>query len=329
MSSRRWLEQLTATDRQAVDFIRYGDTVAAGNLVSPPPVSPAPSGDDLDELQSFGIPERTRSGEMLLRSLNLVPKTKDNGQPKSRSGIVLLTNPKATSVTIVFNGNSRFFTLPPSAITVADTHVLLVRDPNRCFGFLGIPELGDDYEACLSNFNRIITALEAHYVYCIGLSAGGSIAIRAGCDLMARGVLGFSIPTTLNLEDDSGAEMKHYPQLARLYKHARHLGIDLAKYYAEKSPRPSVLLTYSSGHIRDSWLALRMDGIPGVELVDTEGFTGHSTYVWLRDNDKLDPLFERLFSLAPVEPNDASVDQDDKLSPDESQRPRLLANASL
>ena len=321
MSSRRWLERLTATDRQAVELAMYGDTVAAGKLVT----TPAVGEDDSPEApQSFGLPERILAGETLLRSLELVPKTKENGQPKPRSGVVLLRSPTASSVTIVFNGNSRFFSFPPSVVTVADTHIILVRDPNRCFGFLGIPELGEDYGACLESFNRIIEALGAEQIYCVGLSAGGAIAIRAGCDLLARGILGFSVPTTLNLDDDKGAELKHYPQLARLYKHARHLGIDLVKYYAEKSPRPSMILTYSAGHIRDSWLAERMKGIAGVDLIDTEGFSGHSTYVWLRDSDRLDALFERLFSLQPLAPYGKCLDQDNERSSNESHQ---LANA--
>ena len=323
MSSRRWLEQLTATDRQAVELTMYGETVAAGRLVTPAPNTE----DTAEQPQSYGLPERILAGETVLRSLDLVPKLKDSGQPKPRSGIVLLRSQTATTVTIVFNGNSRFFTLPPSVVTVADTNILLVRDPNRCFGFVGIPELGEDYEACLTNLNRIIAALGADEVYCVGLSAGGSTAIRVGCDLLARGILGFSVPTTLNLEDDKGAELKHYPQLTRLYKHARHMGIDLVEYYAGKSPRPSLILTYSASHVRDSWLALRMDNVPGAELVDTEGFTGHSTYVWLRDNDKLDPLFERLFSLIPLAAESDPRDKDGRSLPDRS--PRLLENVSV
>ncbi len=322
MSSRRWLEQLIPTDRKAVELIMYGETVAAGKLVSPV----ANTENEGEQLQSFGLPERILAGETLLQSLELVPKTTQNGQLKPRSGVLLLRSPTASTITIVFNGNSRFFTLPPSAVTVADTHILLVRDPNRCFGFFGIPELGEDYQACLDNLHAIIAALDAEEVYCVGLSAGGSTAIRVGCDLMARGILGFSVPTTLNLEDDKGAELKHYPQLTRLYKNARHMGIDLVKYYAEKFPRPSLILTYSASHVRDSWLALRMDNVPGAELVDTEGFTGHSTYVWLRDNDKLDPLFEHLFSLTPY---GETADRGGDTAHAHTHQPRLLEGASL
>ena len=324
MYSERWLGQLSKTDRKAVEFMKYGETVAAGKLVSDP-VSPEASVDEVP--RSFNFPERMRSGEALLGSLGLVPKAKEDGSVKPRSGIILISSPTASSLTIVFNGNSRMFALPSSLVTVVDTHILLVRDPSRCFGFLGIPELGDDYEVCLENFNRIMTALAVDKLYCVGLSAGGASAIKVGCDLMARGMIGFSIPTTLNLDDDTGAELKHYPQLARLYRNARHLGIDLAKYYAEKSPRPSVILTYSAGHLRDSWLAQRMNNIPGVELINTEGFTGHSTYIWLRDNDKLDPFFERLFTLEPISPCVQYVDQDNDGASGPVDPPRLLASA--
>jgi hypothetical protein len=160
--------------------------------------------------------------------------------------------------------------------------------------------LGDDYPTCLANLRKIMEALLVTDSFCMGISAGGSAALRFGCDLGVSGVLGFSVPTTLNLDDDPGAELKNYPQLTLLYRRARHLGIDLAAYYMSCAPRPRAILVYSSAHPRDAWLAERMRGMVGVELLDTPDFQGHTTYQFMTDNGRMEGLVKRLFGLRPT-----------------------------
>ena len=297
MASDYGQDSFTKLEKRALDLLTRGATADAIKMMGDPT-----SEADTQESE-FRVLERIRAGEDLLRSLGLVPPAR-NGQPSAspRTGLMLLRHPSSRRVTLVFNGNTSVFSLPPPLVTGTDTHIVMLRDPTRCFGFLGIPELGEDYETCIANLRRIVAALGADELYLVGMSAGGSTAVKVGCDMQAKGVLGFSVPTTLDLKDDEGAELRHYPQLTKLYTRARHLGIDLAEYYRNSSPRPGLALVYSADHQRDSWLAERMRSIPGVQLIDVEGFAGHATYRWMLERGNLGPLIDRLFKLEPVSP---------------------------
>ncbi len=293
---------LTGPERRLLTKILRGEVVAASALQEPDDPPEAAHADDGPQPASSGLQDRLKAGEALLRTLELIPPASaEPAQDEKRAGLILIRSPNARRVVLVFNGNTVFFAVPRSLVVDQDSHIVLLRDPTRSFGFLGIPDLGADYESCLANLQRIVTALGVDEVYCIGMSAGGSTAIRFGCDLKVRGIMGFSVPTTLDLNDDPGAELKHYPQLARLYKHARHFGIDLGKYYNSCSPRPGLMLVYGDGHPRDSWLAERMKGMCGVQLVPTEGFSGHKTFGWLQENGGLEAMVLRMFALEPVE----------------------------
>jgi hypothetical protein len=273
-------DTLTATDKTIVRLIETGDVSAVCALA---------------HRAECGLAERVRKGEALLRDLGLISDGDGGSSPSARTGIVVLRSESARRVVIVFSGNSGLFSLPYPLAAHTGSHVIILRDPSRCFGFLGIPDIGGDYETCLANLQRIAKALGCTEIFCVGLSAGGSTAIRMGCDLQAQGVLGFSVPTTLDLFDEPGAQLRDYPQLTRLYNSARHFGIDLVKYYNRSFPRPQMLLLYGAGHRRDRWLAERARGIPGVELLEVGGYGGHATYRQLHDERSLDPLFDRLF----------------------------------
>ena len=239
--------------------------------------------------------DRFAAGRELLVPLGLWG---DANLPADRRGdaaeFVLLPNPGASSVTLVFSGNHAQFVLPREVADNADTHVILVRDPRRCFCLAGINGLGPDYATCRDNLERVIGALGAGRRFVIGVSAGGAGALRFACDLAAQGMLGFSVPTTLNIDDDPGAELARYPQLWKLYKHDRSLGIDLGAYYGAMLPRPELTLVYSGNHVRDRWLAERVRLIPGVQLLRPD-YAGHATYRWMRDEGKLGNILNILY----------------------------------
>ncbi len=301
-------EELSPADRQTIGFIERGEVTKACR----PADTPGIHGD-------YDLPRRLRAGEEILRSLGMPPAIRPQTGEDIRNGILLLpAAPKARRLILVFNGNTINFSLPKPLLGLPDAHVMLIRDPGRCFGFAGIPDLGPDYPSCLANLRRLIEALDPQEVYAIGMSAGGSTALRFGTDLGVRGILGFSVPTTLDLNDDPGAELKHYPQLTALYRHARHHGIDLAKYYDRQPVRPGLILVYSEGHIRDQWLAERMSRVFGTELIRTEAFVGHKTFRWLHETGQLDQYLERLFRLQPVHKPAAATPQDEAGSPSES-----------
>ena len=280
---------LQPVDSHARAFIEDGMVVAPLPVVcaDSPPKGAAPP---------YHLAERANDGEVMLRYLGLVPRERPGQDASRRKGLILLRSGAARRAVLVFNGIADRFALSRLLITETGTHVILMKDPGRCFGLLGIPELGADYAACLDNLRRVLAALDVEDVYCIGLSAGGAPALKYGLDLRVRGILGFSIPTTLDLRDDAGAEMSRYPQLVRLYRRARHLGTDLAAEYAARRPRPSLILVHSRRHARDAWLADRMRGMDGVTLIDTTGYDGHDTHHWCVRTGLGRSLIEKLFT---------------------------------
>jgi len=254
------------------------------------------SGDGVSAAVLPPLAQRARRGLDILDGLGL-------GEPNptsEKTSIVLLPGVGATRMTLVFSGNNAEFALPPELLQKGDTHLLLIRDPSRCFALAGVFGLGDDYESCLESLCRINTALGVEQLYVAAISAGAAGGLRFACDLAAYGFLGFSVPTTLDLEDDPGAELRHYPQLTMLYRRRREMGIDLARYYAATLPRPRALLVFSNGHIRDSWLARRMEPIEGTEIIPTIGFDGHTTYHFLVVTGQIAPLFHGLYQLVPI-----------------------------
>ena len=193
-------EQLSPADKQTIGFIERGEVTKA---CRPATDAGTQSAGDYD------LPRRLLAGETLLRALGMPPATREQTGNDVRNGILVLRAPKASRLILVFNGNTINFSLPKPLIVLPDTHIVLIRDPGRCFGFAGIPDLGPDYPACLDNLRRLIDALEVREVYAIGMSAGGSTALRYGVDLGVHGILGFSVPPTLDLNDAPGAALRH------------------------------------------------------------------------------------------------------------------------
>ena len=258
-----------------------------------------------DDTPRSGLLGRYLAGVRLLQHIGLI--VDDPSQPPiEKPSVVLLTSETARSLTIVFSGNNQEFALPAHLLAAHDTHLLLIHDRRRCFALAGLPGLGDDYEACLASLTRIRQTLKPDSLHILGISAGGGGAIKFACDMQAEQLVCFSVPTTLNLDDDPGAELKHYPQLTKLYRHDRSLGIDLAAYYDGHLNRPNAIFVYSEGHPRDSWLALRMSGIRGVTLLPTEGYSGHTTYRWLLSENKIAPFLDMLYPAKPGEDTPAA-----------------------
>jgi hypothetical protein len=154
----------------------------------------------------------------------------------------------------------------------------------------------------LAALGRIAETLQPERIAVLGISAGGAGAIRFACDLHAQTLLGLSVPTTLDLSNDPGAELSRYPQLAKLYRQDRSLGIDLAAYFNAQAMRPETTLVYGTHHSRDAWLAQRMAGMRGVTLLGVPGYTGHTTYRHLSVERTLGEYLDRLYAPAQTAP---------------------------
>src|SRR5579871_5923748 len=218
----------------------------------------------------------------------------------NRAALLVAPCRGASSLVITFGGNTAQLALPSEITTLENTHVIAIRDPQRCFSLRGLPGLGETYWACLHNIRRLMTEFGVTNLYCLGVSAGGYSALRYGLDLGADGVLVFSAPTTLDLADDDDAPLSRYPQLTALYRDLPDIRLDLAKLYEAKLPRPRAILVYSPSDKRDCWLADRMRGINGVKLDVAPKEAGHRVFSWLKAANRISPYIDRLLALRPV-----------------------------
>ena len=285
------MPDLCKRDWDAVQMVSFGKFAELATLGAQ-----APRPRKASTSAFLGVVERYRAGQDVLAQASGAASSKaDTDLPDGRVSVALLRKPRARRLTIVFAGNNAQLVVPTPLLAAHDTHLLLVRDPRRCFALAGIDGLGDDYRACLARFSAIIRLLGADEVACIGMSAGGVPALKYGCDLGSFGVLGFSTPTSLNLDDHPGAELKQYPQLVMLYKRDRSLGIDFAAYHQKVAARPRATLIYSAGHKRDAFLARRMRGLEDVALLETAEFTGHATYRWAISQGVLPGILDHFY----------------------------------
>ena len=213
--------------------------------------------------------------------------------------ILIAPTPGASRVLITFSGNGDELIVHPAMTLLENTHVIAIRDASRRFGLCGLRGLGADYGACLENLGLLTTALGGSDIFMMGVSAGGFTAMRVGLDIGAKGVLGFSIPTTLDLADQPGATLARYPQLTALYRTKPAMLLDVRRAFLAAPSRPRAILVYSPPFRRDSWLARRMEGIDGVELVPLSAYSGHLAYQWLTQTDQIPAYLSRLLALEP------------------------------
>ena len=265
-------------------------------------VQPSPGEVSLPHRPGWGA--RIQEGNALLSELfpELVAETTlPTDLDYNRSCLLVAPWPGATKVLITFGGNTGYLMLPPQIVTLQDTHLIAIRDPQRCFAMCGVPGLGETYAECVGNLRRLIAAIGGPDVYVTGVSAGGYPALRFGLDIGAQGVLGFSAPTTLDLADDPGADLSRYPQLTALYRQQPDIPLDLARLYAATSPRPRAMLLFSMSNDRDTWLADRMRPIEGIEADPVANEAGHRVFVWLNAANAIPQYFDRLFALRRLE----------------------------
>jgi tetratricopeptide (TPR) repeat protein len=256
-----------------------------------------------EKYSEAGFRERSAEGDRLLRRMfpdfaASSPAATDAANNKP----VLLVAPQkdANSLLITFGGNNPELWLPSEAVTLQDFHLIAIRDAQRCFSMRGVQGLGGSFRASLDSLRRLVVEMGVTDIYCTGVSAGGYSALRYALDLGANGVLAFSPPTTLDLADDNDAPLSRYPQLAALYRNKPDIPLDLARLYANTMPRPRAIVVYSATHQRDAWLAKRMAGIEGVELVEGPSDAGHRVFATLQRNNQIADYFDQLLALRPL-----------------------------
>lgn len=282
-----------ATRVEAVaDVLKYGFLRDAGAFL-------APFADAPEAVELGGFCERLLAGEALLADLSLGAGL----ERRKCVSIMVALAPGARRTVMVFSGiaavpfplNFGFFHPP------RDCNFVFLSDPTRRFLLTRTPGLGDTYEATLASVGRVLAGLDTAAVFAMGLSSGGYPALRLGLDLGARGVLNFSGPTTIDMDDDPGAPMSKYPQLVGIYRSAPHLVIGMHKLYARAATRPSVILIHGDAHPRDTWMAhLLADNLgagSSVELRPMPGFAEHDTFSAYIEAGRIEGAFVELLGL--------------------------------
>jgi hypothetical protein len=223
------------------------------------------------------------------------PATSRMAAADGRSTVALLAHaPQSTRLAIVFSGANALLAMPAPLVGHPSVSTLLLRDPQRRFCIAGMPPVGHAYDECRNTMARIADICGAGQPpVCIGISAGGFAALRFGLDLQASAVLGFSVPTTLNIDDDPQATLRRYPQLAAFYKHHRALGRDVVPDYLRAKKTPRVRLLYDPEHRRDSFLARRMETVPNTRLIPVAN-AGHRTFAHANGTMIMDELMAEL-----------------------------------
>ncbi len=292
----------------AMELLAYGLVDKARSVIAglPPAL-------EQRRVRALRFLERIEAGEVLLAKVAAeqaqagetgagVAPARDPRAGRRLTGIVIVPQPHPTTrAVLVFGGNaSRDLPISQPVADIADSHVVLIKDPSRCFGLADIPRLGDDFVQSLARLRRILAALGTRELYAIGFSAGGFAGMKFALALGGRGVLAFSSPTSLDLADEPGKTIEDYPQLIPLHGKAPHLVTSMRREYLAANPHPGVILVYGEGHPRDRKFAEHMRGVPGVALVPLAGHDQHASYAEAASRGLFPELYRRLLALTPV-----------------------------
>ena len=284
---------LAARVAACAGVLKYGLLRDAVGLLAP--LAHAPEAAAL-----VGFCARLLEGEDMLARLRL-----GGAAQRRRCASIMVAPAHAAEHTVmVFSGiaavpfplNFGFFHRPRAC------NFVFLSAPTRRFLLAQTPGLGDGYAATLASIGRVLDELGAP-LFAMGLSSGGYPALRLGLDLGARGVLNFSGPTTVDMQDDPGAPTSKYPQLVGIYRSVPHMVVGAHKLYARSAIRPSAILIYGDAHPRDTWMArLLADNLgagSGIELRPMPGMAEHDTFSAYVEAGQIEAAFAELLALQP------------------------------
>lgn len=224
--------------------------------------------------------------------------------PRKCSSVMVAPAQGATRCLVVFSGIAMVpYPSLPAFAARAGCHLVFLFDPTRRFLLGRTPRLGATYEETVATLRRVVAALGGPALHCVGISSGGYPALRLGLELGAHGVLAFSGPTTIDMNDDPGAPMSKYPQLVGVYRSVPHLVQGVGTPYAQARSRPRVILIHGAAHERDTFmahlLADRVGPEGGVSLRPLPGFAEHDTFSEFVRQGWFDGAIDELLALEP------------------------------
>ncbi len=184
----------------------------------------------------------------------------------SEASVLISRRAAARKTVLVFTGKARQVWLSIHLLhrflSPYDCNIVYLKDARKNAYLLGIPDFGPDQRALLRGLSDIVAELGGTDLHCLGSSAGGYMALRAGVELGAATSLAFSPATS---EGEFGLELNaggiETPDLLTLYRSA--------------SNPPRTTLVFAENHVRDARSSRRMADLNAVRLVPIPNYDGH------------------------------------------------------
>ncbi|KQS55300.1 hypothetical protein ASG17_04185 [Brevundimonas sp. Leaf363] len=182
-----------------------------------------------------------------------------------------------------------------------DTHVVVLKDPERLIYLKGVSTLGSDVRSTTEGMRRLAKRLGADEILCMGNSSGGFAALRYGQLAGATRTVGFGALTTLSAERTSQRADGRAPGMAdRLMAEAREELGDCADWLRERDPPMAVDLYFGADMGKDRFHAENLADTPGVTLHMIPGLNEHGVVQHLAERDLMPAIMTAFIEGRPL-----------------------------
>lgn len=216
-----------------------------------------------------------------------------------RTRDVQVTRAPDARATVVLPTGVSFGNLPlafvDSLLAAHGVNVVYLRDFRKRAYLRGIASLAPDEAGTIAALQQLLAELGASRTLVIGSSSGGFTALRYGALLGADAAVSFSGPTELVSFHQSTRHSVWNPNffILQLLKRERDLPQDLVPVLSQ--PRVSRFQQfYGADSESDAKQALRLAGLPGVELMPVTGVSDHFVVDHMIGSGEFDRLLKSL-----------------------------------
>jgi hypothetical protein len=214
--------------------------------------------------------------------------------------VQVVARPGAEIVVLLFCGASQELGLPVAMEHRWHGHLnaslIYLRDFQCCSYLRGVPSLGENREATLSELRRIVASIGGQRIVCYGTSAGVFGALDYGLELEAEAVLGMSGASNLAAKFTAYSPWEEYGM--KLGAEIPNAALDMRPLYARANRAPRVRLVYGRDHWDDRIQAEHMGGLACVTLQPVDGFGEHNSIVEVIIRGEFERLLRWLVSPA-------------------------------
>jgi tetratricopeptide (TPR) repeat protein len=193
---------------------------------------------------------------------------------------VLTVGPRhAQTAVLVFTGSNDAISMPLESfdlyLATLPITVIYLKDFKRLRFLLGIESLSADYAGTVAGLRDLLQCLGVQRLCALGNCDGAFAAIRYGVELGAERILAFHAPTCCSSEAAAKFEQARNFKRTRLDTLVPHDMSDLKPFLTDRQYNAQMLLFYDEQDVRDRAHALRLSGLPGVNLCPQPGSSNH------------------------------------------------------